>query len=337
MRTAASRVPTIRLWAGSPTTTSSSDGTRSSERTTKRSCSAGRRAASPRSFFASGPAITRFANAFDAPNPVYDLGAGDFDGDGVDDLFIGTGSGWFFSPAGKAEWRFLNRMPEHASALRFGDFDGDGRADVLALHGAELVVSWAGVSSWQTINVTAWALSDLAIGDFDGDHAADIFLATGAEWFFAPGGRNWQHFATSVYRTRSLRFGDFTRDGKTDVFSVGPTQWQIVSKIDGTWASLGPAFSSNVDELVVADFDGDGYADNLVGVFGRRKRGLCDAPRRGASAAGSGAYRTLRRRHERRRIRVERRRHALRHRAGGARPGRNVEQAGHALTQTGGP
>src|SRR5262249_43144418 len=60
-------------------------------------------------------------NVFDVPNPTSicpdpsqtcssgDFGVGDFDGDGVDDLFLGTGAGWWFSAGGKTEWRFLNR------------------------------------------------------------------------------------------------------------------------------------------------------------------------------------------------------------------------------------
>lgn len=205
--------------------------------------------------------LQRVNDTFNAANPTDDLGVGDFDGDGIDDVFVGTGTGWFFSSGGQAEWRFLNRMPEHASALRFGDFDGDGRTDVLALHNALLDVSWGGISPWQTINVVGYGLADLAIGDFDGDRHADIFLATGNEWFYAPAGRSWTHFAYSSFRTKDLRFGDFTADGKTDVFSVVANQWMMVPGGGSQWEPLRTALTSNVDGLVAADFDGDGYTD----------------------------------------------------------------------------
>ena len=110
-----------------------------------------------------------YRNHYSSPDPTNDLAVGDFDGDGVDDIFVGTGVAWYFSSGGRAEWRFLNRMPERASELLFGDFDGDGRTDVMALHNGVIDVSWAGGSRWQSINVTAWSLSDLAVGDFDGD------------------------------------------------------------------------------------------------------------------------------------------------------------------------
>jgi hypothetical protein len=205
--------------------------------------------------------LSIYADQFGAPDPTGDLAVGDFDGDHIDDVFVGTGTGWWFSSGGQAEWRFLNRMPEHASSLRFGDFDNDGRTDVLALHGGNLDVSWAGVSAWQTINVVGWALSDLAVGDFDGDHYADLFLATGSTWFYAPGGRNWQVFASSSYRTPQLRFGDFTGDGKTDVLGVVANQWQIVRGGGSFWEPLRSALTPTLDGLVVADFDGDGFAD----------------------------------------------------------------------------
>lgn len=204
-----------------------------------------------------------YANQYGVPDPTGDLAVGDFDGDHIDDVFVGTGAGWWFSSGGKAEWRFLNRMPEHASQLRFGDFDGDGRTDVLALHGGVLEVSWAGISPWQPINTVSSGitLSDLAIGNFDGDHNADIFLANGTQWFYAPAGKNWVYFADSTYRTKDLRFGDFNADGKTDVFGIVANKWQFVPGGGNSWQPLRTALTNTVDGLVVADFDGDGYAD----------------------------------------------------------------------------
>ncbi|HKV77591.1 MAG TPA: hypothetical protein VJP02_05610 [Candidatus Sulfotelmatobacter sp.] len=69
----------------------------------------------------------------------------------IDDVFVGTGAAWYFSSGARSEWRFLNRMPEHASELLFGDFDGDGRTDVIALHAGNIDISWGALSSWQTI------------------------------------------------------------------------------------------------------------------------------------------------------------------------------------------
>jgi len=202
-----------------------------------------------------------YANTFNAADPTSDLAVGDFDGDGVDDVFVGTGAAWYFSSGGQAEWRLLNQMPEHASTLLFGDLDGDGRTDVIALHNANIDVSWGGVSPWQTINVTAWKLSDLAIGDFDGDGNADIFLATGQQWFYAPGGKNWALLDDSSYHRAELLFGDFTHQGRTQILRPSNSRW-LIAGLNQHWKDIGPApVSSSVAGLVVADFDGDGFAD----------------------------------------------------------------------------
>jgi hypothetical protein len=201
-----------------------------------------------------------WANTFNVPNPTADLAVGDFDGDGIDDVFVGTGAAWYFSSGGQAEWRFLNRMPEHASSLLFGDLDGDGRTDVIAVHSAHIDVSWGGISPWQTINVTAWKISDMAVGDFDGDGRADLFLATGTQWFYAPGGKNWTPLAISRVRRPGLLFGDFRREGRTRALRVSGGRW-VVAGLGLGWTDLGPAPVSSTRGLVVADFDGDGFAD----------------------------------------------------------------------------
>ncbi len=203
-----------------------------------------------------------WSNHFSTQNPMSDLAVGDFDGDGLDDVFVGTGAGWYFSSGGQSEWRFLNRRPEHASQLRFGDFDGDGRTDVIALHGAIIDISWGGLSPWQSINVTAWPISEIAVGDFDGDRMADLFLTTGAEWFYAPGGRNWTPFGSSKVHTYDLRFGDFTHEGHTQILRISTShEWQLVRNVRDMWESLGSAGNATLAGVVVGDFNGDGFAD----------------------------------------------------------------------------
>jgi hypothetical protein len=201
-------------------------------------------------------------NRWESPDPTRRLGVGDFDGDGKDDVFLATGQAWYFAPAGKAEWRYLNPKTEEIGDLLFGDFDADGRTDVFTKDGRDWVVSWAGASSWEKINEHDAPLSKLAIGDFNGDRRADVFYADGAQWSVSYGGvGQFTYYAVSSYEIPDLRFGDFDGDRKTDVFGVESGQWKVV--YDGTevWAPLRPALTTSVAGLVVADFNGNGRSD----------------------------------------------------------------------------
>jgi hypothetical protein len=204
---------------------------------------------------------------FELPNPTNNqlMGVGDFDGDGVQDAFIATGTAWYYSPHGVAEWRLINQYPDRLATLKFGDFDGDGRTDVLGKNGVDLVVSWGGVSEWEKVNEVDAPLSDLAVGDFDASGQADIFHADGARWYVAYDNGPFVMTQTSGFRVKDLRFGDFNADRQTDVFGVVSNAWRVSYSAASSWQFLRAKLSDDVASLVIADFDGDGGAD--VGAF----------------------------------------------------------------------
>jgi hypothetical protein len=146
-------------------------------------------------------------------NPTANLRVGDFDGDGVEDVFLATGTAWYFAPAGAAEWRLLSPKTEAAGALLFGDFDGDGRTDVVMKSGSYLLVSWGGATDWEQLNPnpTSAPIADLAAGNFVGDARDDIFWADGKTWWASDHGAGaFSQTQTSSFRVPNLRFGDFT-------------------------------------------------------------------------------------------------------------------------------
>jgi hypothetical protein len=201
-------------------------------------------------------------NQFSSPNPTAVLGVGDFDGDGKDDLFLATGAAWYYAPAGRAEWRYLNARTEKLANLLLGDFDGDGRTDVFTTQGRNWMVSWGGASPWEKVNASGASLTNFAVGDFDGDRRADIFYADGQAWYVSSGATApFKLFDTSSFGVADLRFGDFNGDGKTDVFSVANGAWSVTYGGTVNWSILRSRLTDNVKNLVVADFNGDGKAD----------------------------------------------------------------------------
>jgi len=219
--------------------------------------------------------LLEFANqysVYSSPgDPSDHFGVGDFDGDGTQDLFMATGTAWYFAPAGKAEWRFLSQKPETTDSLLFGDFDGDGRTDVVTKRGSTLMVSWGGVSEWEVLNPhpLSAAIGDLAVGDFvddfPGDRRNDIFWSDGSTWRVASGGAGpFNQTQTSSFRVKDVRFGDFNSDGKTDVFGIVGGKWQVSYSASSSWTALPVSLTNSMNGLVVADFDGDGRADIAI-------------------------------------------------------------------------
>ncbi len=216
--------------------------------------------------YASAPQLKVMNNVFGDEgyrNPTSRLAVGDFDGDGVDDLFLGTEAAWYVSFGGYSEWRLLSSgRTDRVASLLFGDFDGDGRTDVVGKNGRNLMVSWGGISAWELLNAIDAPIADLAVGNFTGDARSDIFYANGRDWYVADhGGGPFQPVNTSSFRVRDLRFGDFDGDGSTDVLGVVAGAWRVSYGAVSAWTLLRPRLTDTVNDLIVADFDGDGRAD----------------------------------------------------------------------------
>jgi hypothetical protein len=203
-------------------------------------------------------------------------GVCDFDGDGIDDLFLPTGVTWWFSSYGEFHWSFLSAKNERLEKLRFGYFDDDLRCDVLTESDGKWVFSSGGVEWWKPLGAIGAPLKDVAFGRFDPnvrDHRPGATLRTthafrrGADgqWFVTPlSAPNWQPVQSSSLPMSKLRFGDFTGDGVTDVLAVVGGHWAISESARGSWRQLNPTLGDPVEGLFIANMDPDDNTDDIL-------------------------------------------------------------------------
>ena len=185
-------------------------------------------------------------------------GVCDFDGDQRDDLFMATGVTWWYSSAGKREWRFLNERPETLGAVRLGDFDGDGRCDVFRSFNGAWEISKGGTDIFRSIGTFGVPVSQLAVGDFNGDGRKDFFRRdpAGQWWAISPGIYGWIALQSSGFPLSSLRFGDFNGNGITDVIAIENGRWAVSWDARTPWAALNPSMSSSLASVHIANVDG---------------------------------------------------------------------------------
>ncbi len=180
----------------------------------------------------------------------------DFDGDGLDELLVFTGSTLALVDVCENEFHVVWRADDQLGEWRFGpndrftvgDFNGDGRADVFVRSD-----QWAGLFISDGASLSqVWITEDPSTG---GDWVGG--------WHLGASDRTWA--------------GDFDGDGRTDLFVRSP-EWAVVLRSTGlgfetAWMSGDPAQDANWiggwhlgagDQHLVGDFDGDGRDDIFV-------------------------------------------------------------------------
>ncbi|KZL11588.1 Leukotoxin [Pseudovibrio axinellae] len=231
--------------------------------------------------------------------------AGDFNGDGKDDLFSVQEYGdgllqYVYLSEGDGFTSVKNWTPDETWGFRdewmTGDFNGDGKDDILTVYAAgsdddtklriylsegdgfSEPIDWSGDTTWIYKSSQRWE-----VGDFNGDGKDDVFAVyergsyIKQSVYLSEGDgfssvEDWTPGAAYVFRDTWLT-GDFTNDGTDDVVSIYGVDEQSLIKqtvyLTGTDPNIDADTLVNIENIQGSSFNdvirGNSFSNTLWG------------------------------------------------------------------------
>ena len=211
------------------------------------------------------------------------LGQGDFNGDGLTDIFRANGQNWFVAYGNEGtelwEWTQVGITSSiKVEDLGFGDFNGDGRTDIFRANGQNWYVAYSDQVSnpweWNIKANSTLKINELRLGDFNGDNKTDILRANGTDLYIAYSDNvsnpwEWNHIAPSNISISQINVGDFNGDNYDDLISIVNDQIHVAfsENVSNPWKFM-PTVSitsgKTLSDIGINDFNGDGKDDIFI-------------------------------------------------------------------------
>jgi hypothetical protein len=206
--------------------------------------------------------------------------AGDFDGDGMNDLAVSDDDGVWLFPGmvdpNEPSKRVLATEPAALasttglSALVAADLDGDGDLDLVGAGASDAVLLNAGARPFEPIELEGLggASRAVAIGDLDGDGQADIVIAKDDTTVIHRniGGANFVLDAHLGSGGRSVGVADLFGDGSAEIVLAGANgETMLYRRSNARFEQAAMLSTGSAVSVGAADLDGDGDRDLLFG------------------------------------------------------------------------
>lgn len=207
---------------------------------------------------------------------------GDFNGDGITDIFKSDGNIWYYLPIniqytdhwiqinnsdykiGTMSLLLWNDVYKYSPNLTFGNFDTNNSTDILLTTGSQWNVSYGASTAWQYYVSSSETVDKLLFGKFYrsgfDNNITDVFFPYNNSWYISYDGTGWQNVNSASDPYSQMKIGDFNGDGYSDVFCATGSQWKYSSNATSTWINLKTS-AIDADSIVLGDFNADNTSD----------------------------------------------------------------------------